>query len=423
MPAMLEQVAETTHSLLQHRLDQKPIVLVYPRHRSRAALVALLLDMYGQQVVCYTLTTDDAELSNWLRHMVEDPALAASFGSQTRAALDARAAPEDLASALAADLGQVKGERLLLLLDQFDKLTFDAAAGRFFRSLAARLPDRVQIVINARLLGVQPWNDLIHAGLVAVIGNDRAMGGGIFGDEPGRGQLEVLALSGGHVYMDGRPVISWEGSLPRHLFYFFVDHPMVTRDEIFSVFWPKMAIKEATNVFHVTKRKISERLGHELTHYQSGFYVPSPKLSVHYDVALFERAVDSATEFDADSPALWHKAVQLYRSPFLPAISIPWVEQRRQELQSKYAQALIGLGRYHRAQGNIDQALGYLLRALREKPDWEDVHRDVMTIYHQQGRTDEAVAQYQQLERTLARMFKIAPGKETRHLFGVIRAG
>jgi len=71
----------------------------------------------------------------------------------------------------------------------------------------------------------------------------------------------------------------------------------------------------------------------------------------------------------------------------------------------------------------MDHALGYLLRALREKPDWEDVHRDVMMIYQQQGRIGDAVAQYRQLERTLARMFKIAPSKETRRLFDTIRAG
>ena len=40
---------------------------------------------------------------------------------------------------------------------------------------------------------------------------------------------------------------------------------MVTRDEIFETFWPGLPTKEATNVFHVTKRKISERLGYELT--------------------------------------------------------------------------------------------------------------------------------------------------------------
>ena len=422
MPALLEYVTETTYPLFEQKLRDKPLILIYPRHRSRTALVAMLLDVYAHQVVYYALGTDDASLTDWLRHMAANLASTTSFGGQTRAALDAKASPEDLASALVADLAALRRDQFLLLLDQFDNLTFDAAADRFFRALAGKLPDHVQIVINARLLGVQPWNDLLHAGQAEVVGNDRAIAGGIFGDQPGRGQLEVFALSGGHVYMDGRPVISWEGSLPKHLFYFFVDHPMVTRDEIFSVFWPKMSVKEATNVFHVTKRKISERLGHELTNYQSGFYVPSPRLSIHYDTSLFERAIDAAIEFETDAPALWYKAIQLYRSPFLPTITMPWVEQRRQELQSKYAQALIGLGRYHRGLGEMDQALGYLLRALREKPDWEDVHRDVMMIYYQQGRIDDAVAQYRQLERTLARMFKIAPSKETRHLFDVIRA-
>lgn len=423
MPALLEYVTETTYPLFEQKLRDKPLILIYPRHRSHLALVAMLLDVYAHQVVYYALGADDSSLPDWLRHMTADLASVASLGDQTRAALDARATPEDLASALAADLAAMQRDRVLLLLDQFDNLDFDADADRFFRALADKLPAKVQIVINARLLGVQPWNDLLHAGQAEIVGSDRAISGGIFGDEPGRGQLEVFALSGGHVYMDGRPIISWEGSLPKHLFYFFVDHPMVTRDEIFSVFWPKMSVKEATNVFHVTKRKISERLGHELTNYQSGFYIPSPKLSIHYDASLFEQAINAAIEFETDAPALWYKAVQLYRSPFLPTITMPWVEQRRQELQSKYAQALIGLGRYHRGRGETEQALGYLLRALREKPDWEDVHRDVMKIYHQQGRIDDAVTQYRQLERTLTRMFKIAPSKETRNLFDTIRAG
>lgn len=242
MPAQLEYVTETTYPLFEQKLRDKPLILIYPRHRSRAALVAMLLDVYAHQVVYYALGADDTSLTDWLRHMTADLASKTPLGDQTRAALKAKATPEDLASALAADLAGMQRDKYLLLLDQFDNLTFDAAADRFFRALAVKLPDHVQVVINARLLGVQPWNDLLHAGQAEVVGNDRAMAGGIYGDEPGRGQLEVFALSGGHVYMNGRPITSWEGSLPRHLFYFFVDHPMITRDEIFSVFWPKMTV-------------------------------------------------------------------------------------------------------------------------------------------------------------------------------------
>lgn len=421
MSALLETLAETTRPLFEQKLRDKPFILIYPRHRNRAALVALLLDHYGQQVVYYSLNASDTTLADWLRHLVSDATIPTPFGAQTLAALDSEARPEDLAAALVADLTQALGTSFLLLLDQFDVLTFDAAVSRFFRALADLLPAGGQVAINARLLDVQPWSDLVRFGRAAVLGNDRAMNGGIFGDEEGRAQLEVFALSGGHVYMDGRPILSWEGSLPRYLFYFFVDHPMVTRNQIFSVFWPKMGVKEATNVFHVTKRKVSERLGHELTNYHAGFYVPSPKLAVHYDVRLFENALNAAIEYEAEAPALWYKAVQLYRLPFLPDIDLPWVQQRREELQTRYAQALINLGRHHRKRGELDRALGYLLRALREKPDWEDVHRDVMTIYHQQGRIDDAIAQYQCLERTLQHMFRITPSQETRRLLETIR--
>jgi DNA-binding SARP family transcriptional activator len=344
------------------------------------------------------------------------------FGPALRAALKARAAPEDLAAALGADLGAAHTNRCLLLLDHLDHLAADDAMLRFFRALPACLPRHVQVLINARLLDLEPWNSLVLSGQAAMVGCDKAFDAGIYGEDPQRGQLEVFALSGGHVYADGQPVTSWDGSLPRHLFYFFVDHPMVTRDQIFSIFWPHMSVKEATNVFHVTKRKISERLGHELTAYSGGFYVPSPRLSVHYDVRIFEQAVDQAGQSEQDAPALWHRAAQLYRSDYLPTINLPWVRERREQLRSKYAQALIGLGRYHRACGELEAALGYLLRALREKPDWEDVHQDVLSIYIEQGRREDAAAQYRLLEQTLDRMFHIKPGQETRRYADRIRA-
>lgn len=422
MTTYLERVAETTYTQFEDKMRGKPLVIIYPRHRSRSALVSMFLQYYQQSVLYFVLTERENTLQTWLEHMVNDAIFPAGFGGQTREALKSRSSPEDLAAAFGADLFTLRSDPFMLLLDGFDSMTFDDAADRFFRALPDKMPSHAQIVINARLLDLEPWNSLIHAEKAGVVGNEEALTGGIYGEDPKLGQLEVFALSGGHVYIDGRPVTSWDGSLPRHLFYYFVDHPMVTRDEIFSVFWPKMSVKEATNVFHVTKRKISERLGHELTNYSSGFYIHSPNLSIHYDARTFETAVEEAIELEQQTPANWYLAVQLYRSEFLPYIRTPWVVARRDELKHKYAQALIGLGRYHRGMDELDAALGYLLRALREKPDWEDVHQDVMMIYYQQGRRDDAIAQYRQLQNTLHTMFGIQPSKDTRHLYDVIRA-
>ncbi len=415
----VERVAELAYREFEDQLRDKPIVLIYPRHRSRSALVAMFLEHYGQSIIYYN-TVHDQSLRAWLDTLINSAVFPASF-DQTRAALGQKANPEDLAAAFGADLAVQRSSPYMLLLDQFDRLQFDKSAERFFRELPAHLR-KTQIVINARLLDLQPWNDLVLAEQAAVIGDETAVGGSTYGDKPSLGQLEVFALSGGHVYIDGQPVTSWDGSLPRHLFYYFVDHPMVTRDEIFSVFWPKMSIKEATNVFHVTKRKISERLGHELTNYSSGFYVHSRRLSIHYDAHLFESAVDQAIEDEDNAPYLWYKAVQLYRDEYLPYIDMPWVNERRDTLRQKYARALIGLGRFHRGLNELDAALGYLLRALREKPDWEDVHQDVMMIFSQQGRVEDARRQYALLTKTLNKMFGIKPSKDTTRLYEVITA-
>jgi two-component SAPR family response regulator len=72
--------------------------------------------------------------------------------------------------------------------------------------------------------------------------------------------LETYALGRGYGIVNGQTINNWDGALPRNLFFYFVDHPLITRDQIFEVFWPRLATKDATNVFHVTKRKISERI-------------------------------------------------------------------------------------------------------------------------------------------------------------------
>jgi DNA-binding SARP family transcriptional activator len=422
MATNLEHVVGTSQTAFEEQMRGMPLVIIHPRHRSRGALVAMILQVYRDNLVYYRLSQDETTLGAWLQRFATSDMSPSGLGEELADALRSHASPQDLAAVFGAALGALRPDRYMVLLDHIDLLKADDKMVRFFQTLPDCLPSHVQVVVNGRLLDLEPWNSLVLSGRAGVVGSDKAMDGGIYGEDSGRGQLEVFALSGGHVYADGKPVTSWDGSLPRHLFYYFVDHPMVTRDEIFGIFWPNMSVKEATNVFHVTKRKISERLGHELTNYASGFYVPSRKLSVHYDVRIFEGAVDQAGEFEDEAPRLWQLAVGLYRSDYLPYITMPWVRERREALRTKFAQALIGLGRHHRAQGEPEKALGLLLRALREKPDWEDVHKDVLSIYIEQGRRDDAAAQYRQLERTLDRMFGVKPGQNMRSMYDTIQA-
>ena len=198
-------------------------------------------------------------------------------------------------------------------------------------------------------------------------------------------QLEVYALGRGYALVNGQPITNWDGALPRNLFFYFVDHPLVTRDEIFATFWPDLSVKEATNVFHVTKRKISERISmkvgdtrsYELTQYNGGFYMPSDKVVRHYDVGDFEGSVERAlmTGDSREEEALLTRAIDLYKAPFLQTIEMKWVVERRDQLRQQYAQALISMGRICKRREEDQRALGYFIRALKETPEREDIHR------------------------------------------------
>jgi len=190
---VVDTLAETTLPLFEHKLHHKPFVIIYPRHRSQAALVSMFLRVYQDRLVYYSLAEDDNTLTAWLKHMLQDAALPVDFGTQTRAALTTKGVtPEDLAAAFGADLFMLRSEPFMFLLDMFDRLEMSDAVDRFFRALPAKMPSHAQLVFHARLLDLQPWNDLLHAGQAEVVGNEQALGGGIYGDEQPRGQLKCL---------------------------------------------------------------------------------------------------------------------------------------------------------------------------------------------------------------------------------------
>jgi DNA-binding SARP family transcriptional activator len=382
--------------------------------------MAMVLRDTADKIYYYPLREEDTSLRMMLEDLVDDMQFPVDFGEQTRAALSQSDNAEDWAAAFGNDLDALRSDNYVIILDELDRLPPGSPdVDVFFRSLPQYVPSQAQLMINGRELYRQPWNDLILEGHAASLGDNLALNAGIFTETAERGQIEFFSLSGNsRVLSDGRHIKSWDGSLPRNLCYYFIDHPMVTRDEIFKVFWPHLGVKEATNVFHVTKRKISEKLGYELTAYSSGFYVPSPRVNILYDAREFEKQIEEALAGpDNLAPAKWYRAVQLYRHPYLDGLNMPWMVEKREKLRNDFAQALIGLGRMHRGLEEPRRALGYFLRAVNEKPDREDVHRDIMELYHEMGQTEQVIEQYETLKQILKNTLNIEPAQETRDMY------
>lgn len=400
----------------------KSVILFAPRFRNRNALMSWFTS-FGAEAYFHTLDSSDTSLTAFLTNLVDKfHDFDGNFGKQTAQALNTTAASlEDMADALAADLSKAKPKPTFVILDSFDYLQPSDDVTAFFLRLVSKLPKGVQLVINSRDLAAEPWSTLVRNKKAVVLGDEKSLDGGIFDPgKPNTAHLEVYGLAGGNVYVNGLPLTTWDGPLPKHLFYYFVDHPMVTRDEIFETFWPDLPTKEATNVFHVTKRKISERLGFELTAYSGGFYRPSGQMNVHYDVRNFETSLNAVSFEDeelSEVPQEWYNAIHLYRTPFLTRLDMPWIDKRRQQIKQAYVGALIGIGRIYKALNDSDNAVTYYLRALREYPEREDVHRELMGLYAARRDVDKAVEQYRMLTSILKRTLNITPSKATRQFY------
>lgn len=290
-----------------------------------------------------------------------------------------------------------------IVITQADYLPHGSAD--FFRYLVkSDLPAR--ILVQGRWLSRQIWGQLVDDGLAAVIG-DKTPGGPLFNpNAAGKHHLEMYGFRRGEVFVDGEPAdTSVGGPLARNLFYYLVDKPLATRDEIFEVFWPDLPVKEATNVFHVTKRKISEILGFELTTYKGGFYKPNrTEVERHYDVAEFEEAAFAEN---------WTRAIELYRGEFLAQLDMPWVENRRRQLAHLYTEQLLGEARRLQENGEVGSALGFFLRAHREEPIREDIARGVMACYVAMKEGNKALTFYNAFMLKLRLELGISPSKLT----------
>lgn len=234
--------------------------------------------------------------------------------------------------------------------------------------------------------------------------------------------LEISAFGGGRVLLNGQSIDNWDGTLPRALFFYMVDRGMTTRNQIFDTFWPNLSIREATNVFHVTKRKISEVLNFDLTKYWSGFYHVTPGIGLNYDVAAFAQLVtDSAVASQEKAASLLSQAVMLYKNHFLISMEMPWVQRRREELRLGYGEALASLARIREMQGEKEEALGLYIRASVTNPQREDIARSIMSLYAERGMIADAEETYQRLERELEQTLGVSPAKETQELMGHLR--
>ncbi|MBX3062287.1 MAG: BTAD domain-containing putative transcriptional regulator [Anaerolineae bacterium] len=419
---------ELMQSLYQTYLERSAnarVTLLHARSRYRTALLSYILLDEDRRVFYYALGSDDIDLLSFIAGVTHDlseqfPA----FGGNVNQAV-ARD-PRDIDGILAAfvqDLNEHADRPYVVVLDEVDRAEVGDDLQIFIERLVDALPAEAHLVISSRSLPRLPWMALIAQKKAVLLRDSELVAQNFYtsqADESAR--ISIQGFTPGNVLLDGKIVGEWEGHLPRLLFFFAMERPVVTRSEICAAFWPDLTTEQAVNVFHVTKRRLHKALegvSADILVHEDGYYRVNPDIRVHYDVVDFvSTLVDGRLSGDDHrrQMAAWQKAIDLYQKPYLFGHNEDWIVKRRAEYQVGYLEALAGLARGRAVEGRPESALALLLKAIAEDNRRQDLHRDIMMLYADMGRRSEAASHYQRLQDELSRA-KLQLEPETAELF------
>ncbi|HML20136.1 MAG TPA: bacterial transcriptional activator domain-containing protein [Aggregatilinea sp.] len=372
------------------------------------------------RVFYYAMGPDDVNVQSFLSGITHDLANQhPTFGRHlNQIHFESQPDHAELLEAFVQDVEELSDEPFLLILDEYDRTDSADDLQAFVEQAIVRLTPDSKLVINSRTLPRLPWVSLIAQRKAVVLEDDKVVATDFYDMKTdGANLLEVNALGPGYVLLNNQPVDTWEGHLPRLLFFFALDRPVVTRSEICQAFWPDLDNDQAVNVFHVTKRRLHKALDFDVLVHEGGYYRVNPDVSVNYDIMSFVGAlVKGRSPETTDKAAAWQEAIDLYRGPFLQGHSDDWIMERRQEYQAGYLEALSEMARIRLDEGRQEHALGLLLRAVGENDRFEPIHRQIMQLYADLGRRSEAAGHYQKLVERL-RSDGRAPEAETQALY------
>jgi len=416
----LNNLINRSYDTLEDQAQNARLILLHPHSRYRSVLVAKLLGEQEKQVFYYAMGPDDIDLRSFVSGITHDLSNQHSTFGRHINILPPKAFEDfDLiVETFAQDLAEVGSEPFYLILDEYDRSDSADDIQRFVEKLVENNSHSCRVIINGRTLPRLPWVSLIAQKIAVLLEDENLIKHDFYNIETaGKHKLEVFALGPGQVLMDGKAVDSWEGHLPRLLFFFALDRPIVTRSEICEAFWPELDMDQAVNVFHVTKRRLHKALDMDVLVHDGGYYRVNPEMAIHYDVMDFVTALmEARSSNDANKISLWQKALDLYRGPFLQGHADKWIIERRNDFRTGYVEALNETANIRLAEERPEHALSLFQRALGEDPRREDIHRAVMKLYNQLGRRSEAAAHYQRLADELKRENQ-QPEDETTKLY------
>ncbi|MFC4597440.1 BTAD domain-containing putative transcriptional regulator [Cohnella hongkongensis] len=235
--------------------------------------------------------------------------------------------------------------------------------------------------------------------------------------------LEVLLFNGMNVSfsVDGgaRETVKLRSPKTEELFAFLLCKRVAYREEIIDTLWnglaPDKAWKNLNSTLYYVRKAINGS-EHRCEIAVTGNEIRINTDELYCDLYEFERMLQEIRRDPEQSMPLLKRAEALYAGPLLRGKAYEWAGDYARSLERQYIDLLELLARHNRQRGQFFQALSEYGEILKLDAIREDVHGEIIRIYLELGRKNDALRQYRQLEAMLRAELGMEPDAKIREL-------
>lgn len=202
-----------------------------------------------------------------------------------------------------------------------------------------------------------------------------------------------------------------------------------TSDVLKAIFWPEDEGEVGQRKLHVAisalRRSLHTVLGTEhgdgYILYKNGMYLLNPNIEIVTDVNEFMQCYSRGQQRQHERIALYERACQLYKGPFLyEDLYADWSSLQREQLSQAYLVMCRILAEHYMESQHYQEAAQWATALLKEDRCNEVAHRLLIQIYAAQGRRSEAHQQYQRCEMMLREELGVQPMPETQRALQIV---
>jgi ATP/maltotriose-dependent transcriptional regulator MalT/DNA-binding SARP family transcriptional activator len=237
--------------------------------------------------------------------------------------------------------------------------------------------------------------------------------------------LEFLGLNNGRVLCQGRVANAWESTSARILAFLLATHPAGLRNEqIIEMLWPEINSARGAGRLHPTLHRLRAALVADIVVQDNGLYRLNPAYAYRYDLFEFRQLAGASHTLADEAAHLTRvRALDLYRSDFIPVAETDWAEAIRQETRRELLALLLAEALYQARAGALPQAESLYRRALGLDTLDERIHRGIIWCRARANDRAGAIHQYQNCQQILEHELDAEVSPATFQLYRDVLAG